>query len=154
MVFIDLQSDGWSKHAASIPAPILLSSYFWDDTLAKNQPARVSRETRRKGKTVTVITGLDSVASNFDAILAHLKPACSAGGTINDGRIEIQADHRRRACSILQAFGYPAKMSGGQATPLTGAQNDERYAALVGRVGRCITQPHRPRSTQERVESV
>ncbi len=34
LVFIDLQSDGWSKHAASIPAPILLSSYFWDDTLA------------------------------------------------------------------------------------------------------------------------
>ncbi|MFH1746730.1 MAG: translation initiation factor [Planctomycetota bacterium] len=81
--------------------------------LPKDQPARVSREKRRQGKTVTVISGLNPVASNLDAILAQLKSACAAGGTINKGRIEIQGDHRERALSILQDLGYPVKMSGG-----------------------------------------
>ena len=81
--------------------------------LPKDQPVRVGREKRRKGKTVTVITGLDHVASNFDAILAQLKSACAAGGTINEGRIEVQGEHRERALSILRDLGYPAKLSGG-----------------------------------------
>ncbi len=81
--------------------------------LPKDQPARVGREKRRKGKTVTVITGLDHVASNSDAILSQLKSACAAGGTINEGRIEIQGDHREQALSILQDLGYPAKLGGG-----------------------------------------
>ena len=79
--------------------------------LPKDQPARVGREKRRKGKTVTVITGLNPVASKLDAILAQLKLACAAGGTIHDGIIEIQGDHRERAVSILQDLGYPAKLS-------------------------------------------
>lgn len=61
---------------------------------------------RRKGKTVTVITGLNPVAPNLDAILAQLKSACAAGGTINEGRVEIQGDHRERALSILRDLGY------------------------------------------------
>lgn len=79
----------------------------------KDQPARVGREKRRKGKTVTVITGLDPVASNLDAILGRLKTACAAGGTINETRIEIQGDHREKVLSILQDLGYAAKLSGG-----------------------------------------
>lgn len=81
--------------------------------LPKDQPARVGREKRRKGKTVTVVTGLNPFASNLDAILSQLKAACAAGGTINDGRIEIQGDQRERALSILRDLGYPAKLSGG-----------------------------------------
>jgi len=49
----------------------------------KDQPARVSREKRRAGKTVTVITGLDHVASDVGAIVRQLKSACAAGGTIS-----------------------------------------------------------------------
>jgi translation initiation factor 1 len=81
--------------------------------LPNDQPARVGREKRRKGKTVTVITGLDPVASNLDTILAKLKSACAAGGTINEGKIEIQGDHHEQALSILRDLGYPAKLSGG-----------------------------------------
>jgi len=79
----------------------------------KDQPARVGREKRRKGKTVTVITGLDPVASDLRAILGQLKSACAAGGTIREDRIEIQGDHRERVVAILRGLGYPAKMSGG-----------------------------------------
>jgi translation initiation factor 1 len=84
-----------------------------DVVLPQDQPARVGREKRRKGKTVTVITGLDPVASNLRAILAQLKSACAAGGTISQDRIEIQGDHRARALAILRELGYPAKMTGG-----------------------------------------
>jgi translation initiation factor 1 len=79
----------------------------------KDQPVRVHRETRRNGKTVTVITGLDPFASNLNAILKRLKPVCAAGGTINDDQIEIQGDHRDRALPVLLKLGYPAKLSGG-----------------------------------------
>ena len=81
--------------------------------LPKDQLARVGRAKRRKGKTVTVVTGLDQVASNLDEILKKLKSSCAAGGTINEGRIEIQGDHREHVLSILQDLGYPAKLSGG-----------------------------------------
>jgi translation initiation factor 1 len=79
----------------------------------KNQPARVGREKRRNDRIVTVITGLNPVASNLDAILAQLKSACAAGGTINEGRIEIQGDHRERAVLILGDLGYPTELSDG-----------------------------------------
>ena len=81
--------------------------------LPKDQPVRVGREKRRNGKAVTVITGLDPVASNLNAILTQLKSACAAGGTINESGIEIQGDHRERALAILRDLGYPAKLSGG-----------------------------------------
>ena len=81
--------------------------------MPKDQPARVSREKRRKGKNVTVVTGLNPVASDLKAILTRLKSACATGGTINEGRIEIQGDHRERVLLILRDLGYPAKLSGG-----------------------------------------
>ncbi len=81
--------------------------------LPKDQPARVGREKRRRGKPVTVITGLDPGASNLDAMLSQLKSECAAGGTINDGKIEIQGDHRERILAMLRDLGYPAKLSGG-----------------------------------------
>jgi translation initiation factor 1 len=81
--------------------------------LPKDQPARVGREKRGKGKTVTVISGLDPVASDLRAILGQLKSACAAGGTIGQDRIEIQGDHRERVLAILRDLGYPAKLTGG-----------------------------------------
>ena len=81
--------------------------------LPEDQSVRIGREKRHKGKTVTVITGLNPVASNLETILAKLKSACAAGGTISRNRIEIQGDHRERALSILRDLGYPAKLSGG-----------------------------------------
>ena len=79
----------------------------------KDQPASVGREKRRKGKTVTVITGLDPVASDVGALLSQLKSACAAGGTMSEEGIEIQGDHRERVLAILRDLGYAAKMTGG-----------------------------------------
>jgi len=81
--------------------------------LPKDQPVRIRREKRRKGKSVTVVEGLDPAASDLDALLRQLKSACAAGGTVGPGGIEIQGDHRVRALAILENLGYRAKITGG-----------------------------------------
>lgn len=84
-----------------------------DVLLPKDQHVRIGRAKRRKGKTVTVVLGLDPSPSNLEPICAKLKTACGAGGTIKDGEIEIQGDHRERVLEILLTLGYAAKLSGG-----------------------------------------
>ncbi len=81
--------------------------------LPKDQPARVRREKRRKGKVATVVTGLDPAASDLPAILKTLQATCAAGGTLRDDQIEIQGNHRDKVLAILRDMGYPAKASGG-----------------------------------------
>ncbi len=80
--------------------------------LPKDQPLRVNLEKRRKGKTVTVVTGLDAAASDVGGILGQLKAACAAGGTATPEGIEIQGDHWERVAAILHGLGYPAKVHG------------------------------------------
>lgn len=79
----------------------------------KDQPARVRRERRSGGKTVTVIDGLDPVASDLPALLRMLKTACAAGGGVVGASIEVQGDHRDRIVQLLRDRGYPAKAAGG-----------------------------------------
>jgi translation initiation factor 1 len=81
--------------------------------LPKDQPARVSRERRGGGKMVTIIRGLDARATDLPAMLNAFKAKLGAGGTISDGRIELQGDHRDKLVGILREMGYPAKASGG-----------------------------------------
>jgi len=81
--------------------------------LPKDQPARVQRERRGGGKVVTVVSGLDPVASDLPGLLKKLKSACAAGGGVGEGVVEIQGDHRDRIVQILREMGYPAKASGG-----------------------------------------
>ena len=80
--------------------------------LPKDQPVRIRREKRRKGKIVTVVEGLNPSASDLGAILRQLKSACAAGGTVTGGVLEIQGDHMKRVVAILESLGYPAKKSG------------------------------------------
>ena len=75
---------------------------------------RVSRETQgRKGKGVTVITGLGLPPTELDTLAAELKKLCGSGGSSGDGRIEIQGDHRDRLVAELTRRGWPAKRAGG-----------------------------------------
>ena len=77
-------------------------------------PVRVARETKgRKGKGVTVVRGLGLNADELKALAKRLKQACGSGGTVKDGTIEIQGDHRDRVVEALAGWGYPAKRAGG-----------------------------------------
>jgi translation initiation factor 1 len=76
--------------------------------------ARVSRETKgRGGKTVTLVRGLPLDDAALAALGQHLKAACGSGGTVRDGVIEVQGEHRERILQLLQAQGHAAKAAGG-----------------------------------------
>jgi translation initiation factor 1 len=75
---------------------------------------RVSRETQgRKGKGVTVITGLGLATHDLEALATELKKRCGSGGTVDGDRIEIQGDHRGTLVSELTSRGLTVKRSGG-----------------------------------------
>jgi translation initiation factor 1 len=75
---------------------------------------RVSRETQgRKGKGVTVITGLGLPPDELAALATELKKRCGSGGSSGNSRIEIQGDHRDAIVAELVRRGWPAKRAGG-----------------------------------------
>ncbi|HEX2493692.1 MAG TPA: translation initiation factor Sui1 [Steroidobacter sp.] len=75
---------------------------------------RVSRETQgRKGKGVTVISGLGLSPQELEALATELKKRCGSGGSAANGRIEIQGDHRDRLVEELTSRGWKAKRAGG-----------------------------------------
>jgi translation initiation factor 1 len=75
---------------------------------------RVSRETQgRKGKGVTVITGLPLPPAELELLATELKKRCGSGGSVAAGRIEIQGDHRDRLVEELTRRGWKAKRAGG-----------------------------------------
>jgi translation initiation factor 1 len=75
---------------------------------------RVGRATQgRAGKGVTVITGLPLPPPELEALSAELKRHCGSGGTIREGTIEIQGEHRDRIVQELTRRGFAPKRSGG-----------------------------------------
>lgn len=84
------------------------------DLPPRQQTAYIQRDRKgRAGKTVTVISGLQHNAANYKALLTTLKALCGAGGTLKDGELEIQGDHRERVAEKLRELGYKVKFVGG-----------------------------------------
>jgi translation initiation factor 1 len=75
---------------------------------------RISRETSgRKGKGVTLISGLPLQAEALRKLAGQLKQKCGSGGTVKEGIIEIQGDHRDLLMEELKKQGYTVKRAGG-----------------------------------------
>ena len=75
---------------------------------------RVGRETKgRKGAGMTIVTGVPLHPEGLRDLAKQLKQKCGTGGTVKDGRIEIQGDHRDLLVAELQSMGYTVKRSGG-----------------------------------------
>ena len=72
------------------------------------QTARIRLERRKKGKQVTVVAGLEegNPGRHLSELLKQLKNACGAGGTIQQGVIEIQGDHQERIRGLLKQMGF------------------------------------------------
>ena len=80
----------------------------------RNVTVRVGWETKgRRGKGVTTVSDLPLVESGLLDLAATLKQRLGTGGTIKDGRIEIQGDQRDRVVAELERLGYRAKRAGG-----------------------------------------
>ena len=75
---------------------------------------RVGREVAgRSGKGVSVISGLPLDEAQLAELATRLKKLCGAGGSVREGVIEIQGEHRDRLVAELCKLGYPARRSGG-----------------------------------------
>lgn len=93
-----------SKKAATVQAPHSPT----DGTV------RLQRQTKgRGGGTVIVISGIPLTGTALKELAGALKKRCGCGGTIKDGIIEIQGDHRETLLLELQARGYRVKLAGG-----------------------------------------
>jgi protein-tyrosine phosphatase len=75
---------------------------------------KVGRETAgRRGKGVTTVFDLPLSDDGVRELAALLKQRCGTGGTVKDGRIEIQGDQRERIVAELEKLGYKVKRVGG-----------------------------------------
>lgn len=75
---------------------------------------RIQRETKgRKGKGVTLITGLPLADNELKKLAKELKQHCGTGGSVKNGTVEIQGDQRQVLLAVLQDKGYQVKLSGG-----------------------------------------
>jgi translation initiation factor 1 len=75
---------------------------------------RLMRETKgRKGKGVTLITGVPLDNVGLKKLAKSLKQKCGCGGSLKNGVIEIQGDHRDVLEKELGGLGYKVKRAGG-----------------------------------------
>jgi translation initiation factor 1 len=75
---------------------------------------KVRREVAgRRGKPVTTIAGVPLDDSGLRALASRLKRRCGVGGSVRDGVIELQGDHRPIVMEELRAAGFDAVLAGG-----------------------------------------
>ena len=75
---------------------------------------RLQRQTKgRGGGTVIVISGVPLQGEPLKELAGALKKRCGCGGTVKDGLIEIQGDHRELLQQELQKRGFTVKLAGG-----------------------------------------
>lgn len=80
------------------------------DTPPASQILRITLDRkRRKGKTVTVVSGFTLTEASLTRLTADLKKRCGAGGTSKDAEIEIQGEHLEVITTELQHRGFRIK---------------------------------------------
>ncbi len=74
---------------------------------------RVQRESKgRKGKTVTLVSGVPLDEEALRELASDLKRMCGSGGAVKDGVLVIQGDHRDLLVGELKKRGYTVKKVG------------------------------------------
>lgn len=82
--------------------------------LAGDGRVRVRRETSgRRGKAVTTVSDVPLDDAGVRELAGRLKKRCGVGGSVKDGVIELQGEHRDVVVEVLRADGYDVVLAGG-----------------------------------------
>lgn len=74
----------------------------------------IRQTAHRGGKTVTVVTGFVGIGlPEKERLAKSMQQACGSGGTVKEGRIEIQGDRREMVARILTEAGFRPVFAGG-----------------------------------------
>ena len=77
-----------------------------EEIAREQQRITITVDKRRYGKMMTVIDGINPHDLDIDALVSNLKSKCACGGTIKDGKIELQGDHRIKVKETLEKMGF------------------------------------------------
>ncbi len=81
-----------------------------EDIAREQQEIRIFTDTRRYGKKVTIVDGIDTGDIDIGDLATELKTKCAAGGTTKNGRIELQGDHIDKVKEYLESKGFPVEI--------------------------------------------
>ena len=135
--FATLSSDGLPSAPDEVAMSEAPARSAAEAKAAKKNRGRVDivRQTKgRGGKTVTVVTGFVGIGLPEKAQLAKtMQRACGTGGTVKEGRIEIQGDQRAEVARILGEAGFRPVFAGGYSSPHQAARPSTDFNRLLGR---------------------
>jgi len=77
----------------------------FEEIAKSDQHISVATETRRYGKVITLVSGLDKTVDLKD-VARSLKEGLACGGTVKNGVIELQGNHLKRVKPILARLGF------------------------------------------------
>ena len=77
-----------------------------EDIAREQQKISIAVDKRRYGKMMTVVDGVNPNEVDINALVSKLKSICACGGTIKEGKIELQGDHRTRVKETLEKMGF------------------------------------------------
>lgn len=81
------------------------------ESIAKEaQTIEVRLEKKKFNKNYTVVAGIDQKQIDIKDVSSKLKAHLACGGTVKDGKIELQGDHRNRAKDVLVSLGFAPEM--------------------------------------------
>jgi translation initiation factor 1 len=82
-----------------------------EEIAREQQNITIAIDRRRYGKMMTIVDGLNPHDLDVDSLISNLKSICACGGTIKDGKIELQGDHRSKVREALEKMGFVVEVS-------------------------------------------
>lgn len=81
-----------------------------EEIAREQQSVRIYTDSRRYGKMVTVVDGIDANDIDLDDLAKKLKNKCAAGGTAKEGKIELQGEHKKKVKEFLEEMGFKTEV--------------------------------------------
>lgn len=81
-----------------------------EEIAREQQRIKIFSDKRRYGKVVTIVEGIDAADIDIEDLAKKLKTKCAAGGTVKDGRIELQGEHKKKVQRALEDIGFTVEV--------------------------------------------